>query len=72
MLHPLTADQLIEELGLRYVDRYEAAELLGISLSTLDRLDGDEMEERTFPQSRRLGGRRKWLIRDLLVWAEAQ
>ena len=68
----ITNDQLIEELGLRYVVRHEAAELLGISLSTLDRLDGDKSEERTFPQSRRLGGRRKWLIRDLLVWAETQ
>jgi len=68
----VSTDQLVEELGLRFVDRRESAELLGISLATLDRLDKDTSPDRTFPKSKRLGGRRKWLLRDLFAWAETQ
>ena len=67
-----TIAELIDEYSLRYVDRKEAARILGMSTRKLDMLDADHGHDRTFPASKRLGGRRKWLLRALVEWAENQ
>ena len=67
-----TMAELITEYGINYVGRKEAARILGMSTRKLDMLDADHGPDRSFPASKRLGGRRKWLLRNLLAWTENQ
>ena len=56
-----------DDLGMRYVGRKEAANLLGISLRVLDRLARNEP---TFPKASRISSHRKWYLPELMDWAK--
>ena len=56
---------LPSDFPLRYVGRKEAALILGISVRSVDRLDGNDP---SFPKARRILGRRRWWLPDLLDW----
>ncbi len=53
-------------------DKATVAAYLGYSVRTIDRMDADRSSRRTFPEPRRIKGRKRWLRTDVERWAADQ
>ena len=56
----------------RHLSKRETADFLGVSTRQVDRWDADRSDLRSFPPSRRIAGRKRWLESAIHEWAESQ